>query len=112
MSDERMDPEPSQILPFGDYGPDRQKNPPLAQTFLEWADETVIIKVIQNTYDYIDHFIDKSLPKEHVGYIIDRTGYQVFKEWVLRSVELGPEMKVAENLNFSGFQYEKDAFLK
>lgn len=82
-----------------------KKNPRLAQTFLEGADETLIIKVIENTYLYIDRFIDKSLPKEHLGYIVDRTGYQVFKDWALRSVELGPGVKVAEKLDFSGYQY-------
>ena len=31
---------------------------------------------------------------------------------VLRDIEMGSVVKVAENLNFNGYQYEKDAFMK
>ena len=89
-----------------------KKNPRMAQTFLEWANEDLIIQVIRNVYPYIDQFIDQSLPKEHVGYIVDRTGYQTFREWVLRDVTLNPGVKVAQNMNFNGYQYEKDVFMK
>nr|WP_204400120.1 sulfite reductase subunit C [Alkaliphilus hydrothermalis] len=88
-----------------------KKNPRLAMPFLEWVDEDTIIKVIVNTYEYIDQFIDRTLPKEHIGYIVDRTGYQVFKEYALKGVELGPKVKVSEYINFGGYKYEKDAFM-
>ncbi|SHJ69072.1 sulfite reductase subunit C [Tepidibacter formicigenes] len=88
-----------------------KKNPRLAQPFLEWVDEDTIVKVIKNTYDYIDKFIDRSLPKEHVGYIVDRTGYNIFKEYALKGVKLGPKAKVAEYIDFRGYKYEKDAFM-
>ncbi|MCX7920898.1 MAG: sulfite reductase subunit C [Clostridia bacterium] len=89
-----------------------KKNPRLAQPFLEWVDEETIIKVIKNTYEYIDKYIDRSLPKEHVGYIVDRTGYQVFKEYALKGVVLGPKARVAEHINFGGYLYERDGFMK
>ncbi|RKD32954.1 sulfite reductase subunit C [Thermohalobacter berrensis] len=89
-----------------------KKNPRLAKPFLEWVDEDTIIKVIKNTYEYIDKYIDRSLPKEHVGYIVDRTGFNVFKEYALKDVELGPKAKVAEYIDFRGYKYEKDAFMK
>ncbi|KRQ86753.1 Anaerobic sulfite reductase subunit C [Caloramator mitchellensis] len=75
-----------------------KKNPRIAQDFIKWIDEESIIKIIKNMYLYIDEFIDRDAPggKEHVGYIVDRTGYQVFKEWVLRDVKLNPEAEVAE----------------
>lgn len=85
-----------------------KKNPRIAKTFLEWVDEETIIKVIKNTYDYIDKYIDKSLPKEHVGYIVDRTGYNVFKEEVLKGVTLGPKAKVADYIDFGGYMYERN----
>ncbi|HEY3424257.1 MAG TPA: sulfite reductase subunit C, partial [Negativicutes bacterium] len=46
--------------------------------------------------------IDRDAPggKEHVGYIVDRTGYQLFKEWVLKDVLLNPEAQVAESINW------------
>lgn len=76
-----------------------KKNPRLAEDFIKWADEDSIIKIILNTYDYVDKFIDKNAPngKEHVGYIVDRTGFHVFKEYALRGVKL-PE--IAEVKNF------------
>lgn len=87
-----------------------KKNPRLAATFLEWVDKETIIKVIKNLYIYIDKFIDKDSPdgKEHVGYIVDRTGYQVFKEYVLKDITLPPQAKVADKLEFSGYYYEKN----
>lgn len=91
-----------------------KRNPRLAANFLEWVDKDSIIKILKNLYIYIDTFIDKSNPdgKEHVGYIVDRTGYEVFKEYVLKDVQLPPHAKVAERLEFSGYYYEKDTLMK
>ncbi|MFZ5988165.1 MAG: sulfite reductase subunit C [Bacillota bacterium] len=91
-----------------------KKNPRLAQTFLEWVDEETILKILKNTYEYIDKFIDKNDPsgKEHVGYIFDRTGYQVFREYVLKDVNLGPMAKVADHIGFSGYSYSRNSLMK
>ena len=91
-----------------------KKNPRLAAPFLEWVTEDNILKIISNLYTYIDAYIDKSNPdgKEHVGYIVDRTGYPVFREHVLRGVVLPPEAKIAERLEFSGYYYEKNDLMK
>jgi anaerobic sulfite reductase subunit C len=74
-----------------------RKNPRIAQPFIKWIDEASIIGIIKNTYAYVHHYIDKDAPggKEHVGYIVDRTGYQVFKTWVLKDVNLNREAQVA-----------------
>ncbi len=58
-----------------------KKNPRLAEDFIKWVDEDSIVKIIVNTYDYIHEYIDKDAPggKEHIGYIVDRTGYQELK---------------------------------
>jgi anaerobic sulfite reductase subunit C len=79
-----------------------KKDPRIAQPFIRWVDEASIIKILKNTYAYIDRFIDRDAPggKEHIGYIVDRTGYPVFKEWVLRDVALNPEAEVAEYINW------------
>lgn len=76
--------------------------------FLEWAEREVVLKICENLYTYIDQHIDRSLPKEHVGYIVDRTGYNVFKEEVLKDVNLGPKTKVAKFLDFAGYTYDKN----
>ncbi|MBC2581381.1 sulfite reductase subunit C [Clostridium sp. DJ247] len=79
-----------------------KKNPRLAQDFITWIDEDSIIKIILNTYDYIEEYIDKEAPlgKEHIGYIVDRTGYQEFKKWALKDVKLGPKAEVKDYINW------------
>ncbi len=79
-----------------------KKNPRLSQNFIKWIDEESIIKIILNTYDYIEDYIDENAPggKEHIGYIVDRTGYQKFKEYALKDVKLGPKAQVKQNINW------------
>lgn len=92
------------IIIFGRTG---KKNPRLASTFLEWVDRETVLKVTKNLYAYVDRFIDKENPdgKEHVGYIFDRTGYEVFKEFVLKDVKLPEGAKVADHIDFHGYRY-------
>ncbi|MGH4124578.1 MAG: sulfite reductase subunit C [Clostridium sp.] len=79
-----------------------KKNPRLAQDFITWVDEESIIKIIKNTYSYIEEYMDGDAPggKEHIGYIVDRTGYQVFKQWVLKDVTLGEKAEVKKHINW------------
>lgn len=84
-----------------------KRNPRLGEDFLVWVDEDTIIKVILNTYKFVEKYIDRSAPggKEHVGYIIDRVGFTEFKKWALDGVELLPETIVNENVYWSGIHY-------
>lgn len=84
-----------------------KRNPRLGEDFLVWVDEDTIIKVILNTYKFVEKYIDRSAPggKEHVGYIIDRVGFTEFKKWALDGVELLPETIVKENVYWSGIHY-------
>ena len=86
-----------------------KKNPRIAKPFLEWVTEDTLLKVIANMYDYIERHIDRSLPKEHVGYIVDRTGLPVFAQEVLSIVELGEKARVAKFIGFGG--YDNDRFV-
>ena len=58
-----------------------KKNPRLGEDFIKWVDADSIVKIILNTYQYVAHYIDKDAPggKEHIGYIVDRTGFEEFK---------------------------------
>lgn len=82
-----------------------KKNPRLAEDWIIWCDEDSIIKIIKNTYEYVDKFIDRSLPKEHIGYIVDRTGFFEFKKWVLKDVVLPEFAEVKENVYWGGIKY-------
>jgi anaerobic sulfite reductase subunit C len=72
-----------------------RKNPRIAMPFLKWADKEVVIQIVKNTYPFVDKYIDRSLVKEHVGYIVDRVGYQKFKEFVLDGIELNDKIEIA-----------------
>lgn len=82
-----------------------KKNPRLAEDFAIWADEDSVLKIILNTYDYVEEYIDRSLPKEHIGYIVDRTGFMEFKKWALKDVDLPELAQVANNIYWSGIRY-------
>lgn len=84
-----------------------KKNPRLGEDFIKWADEESILKIITNTYDYVREYIDLSAPggKEHIGYIVDRTGFEEFKKWALRDVKLPEIAEVSERIYWGGVKY-------
>lgn len=89
-----------------------KKNPRIALPFIKWGTEDMMVEIIKNTYDFVDRYIDRSLAKEHIGYIVDRVGFQVFKEEVLNGIEINEEAEIAENIQFGGYFYKGDANLK
>ncbi len=84
-----------------------KKNPRLAEDFIVWVDEESIVKIILNTYKYVEEYIDKNAPggKEHIGYIVDRTGFMEFKKWALEGVTLSDKAVVKNNIYWSGIRY-------
>jgi len=82
-----------------------KRNPRLAEDWIIWADKESIIKIIKNTYDYVGEYIDRSLGKEHIGYIVDRTGFMEFKKWVLKGVRLPELAEMKSNVYWSGIKY-------
>lgn len=85
------------------FGRSGKRNPRLGEDFIKWADEESIIKIILNTYDYVEHYIDRTAPggKEHIGYIVDRTGFEEYKKWALKDVTLPDIAKVYTPLYWS-----------
>ena len=67
-----------------------KKNPRLAEDFIKWVDEDSILKIVKNAYAYVERYIDTNAPdgKEHVGYIVDRTGFEEFYKWIMEGVTL------------------------
>ena len=86
-----------------------KKNPRLAEDFIKWCDEESIMKIVKNGYAYIEEYIDPNAVehKEHIGYIVDRTGFEEFKKWILEGVELGPKAEVAPTLYWGGKHYDR-----
>lgn len=82
-----------------------KKNPRLANTFIEGASEEVVLALCKNVYFYIQRNIDSKLPKEHLGYIIDRTGFETFAQEVTERINMNSEAKVVK-LNNPGYFYK------
>lgn len=84
-----------------------KKNPRLGEDFIKWVDEDSIIKIILNTYEYVKKYIDLGAPggKEHIGYIVDRTGFEEFKRWALKGVTLPKMAEVSTPIYWKGITY-------
>ena len=84
-----------------------RKNPRLGQDFIKWADEESIKKIILNTYAYVKEYIDPNAPggKEHIGYIVDRTGFEEYLRWAMKDVVLPEKAEVISPMYWNGIKY-------
>ena len=84
-----------------------KKNPRMGVDFIKWADEESIRKIILNTYEYVKEYIDLSAPggKEHIGYIVDRTGFDEYRKWALKDVKLPEIAEVTHTMYWGGPHY-------
>ncbi len=91
-----------------------KKNPRLAEDFIKWADEESIMKIVENAYAYVEEYIDKNAleGKEHIGYIVDRTGFDEFFRWIMKDVELPEKAEVAKRVYWGGKHYDRSNNLK
>lgn len=89
------------------FGRTGKKNPRLGEDFIKWADEDSIVKIICNTYDYVKEHIDRSAPggKEHIGYIVDRTGFEEFRKTALKEVHLPEGAEICPHVYWNGIHY-------
>lgn len=89
------------------FGRTGKVNPRLGEDFIKWVDEESIIKIIKNTYDYVERYISPDAPgrKEHIGYIVDRTGFEEYKKWALKDVVLPEEAIVYDPIYWKGPKY-------
>jgi anaerobic sulfite reductase subunit C len=89
-----------------------KRNPRIARTFIKWGDKESLIRIIQNTYGFVNRHLDRSQDKEHIGYIVDRVGYPTFKKEVLQDVKLNDQALVAEHIDWGGYYYKSETNLK
>ncbi len=82
-----------------------KRNPRLANTFMQDASEEVVLALCRTVYSFIGYNIDKRLPKEHLGYIIDRVGFEVFVRDVVTGIAMNPEVRVVRPENH-GYTYK------
>ena len=84
-----------------------KKNPRLGENFIKWVDADSIVKIILNTYDYVREYIDPEAPggKEHIGYIVDRTGFEEYLRWAMKDVALTDRAEVTSPMYWDGIRY-------
>ena len=87
-----------------------KKNSRLAEDFIRWADEESIMKIVKNAYAYVEEYIDPEAyeGKEHIGYIVDRTGFDEFYKWIMEGVELPEKAEVNRRIYWGGPRYDRD----
>lgn len=85
-----------------------KRNPRLGEDFLIWTDEAAIVKIILNTYRFVREYISPDAPggKEHIGYIIDRVGFDEYKKWALEGVEAGSKTIVKDRIYWNGIHFD------
>lgn len=98
---------PAARSPATTIGRSGKKNPRLGEDFIKWADADSIVKIITNTYDYVKTYIDPNAPegKEHIGYIVDRTGFEEYKRWALKDVHLPAIAEINDTIYWKGVHY-------
>ena len=91
-----------------------KQNPRMAEDWLRWVDEESILKIVKNTYAYIEEYINPNVPegKEHIDYIVDRTGFDEFVKWALKDVELPEKCQQAQRVYWGGKRYDRDNELR
>ena len=85
-----------------------KKNHRMGVDFLKWADEESILKIIKNTYEYLDAYQDRGAVenKEHIGYIVDRTGFEEFLKFIMKDVHLNPKAEINGRPYWGGKHYD------
>ena len=63
----------------------------------------------RKTYKFVEAHISPDAParKEHIGYIVDRVGFEEYKKWALEGVELMPETVMKKCVYWDGIHFDR-----
>ncbi|PRX28964.1 anaerobic sulfite reductase subunit C [Orenia metallireducens] len=86
--------------------------PRMGKMFLNWVTEDVIMGIIGNWQDFSAEILEHKPIYLHGGHLIDRAGYDRFKEMILEGVELNPESEVAERIYWAETEYRANIHVK
>ena len=89
-----------------------KQTPRMGKTFLSFVTEDVIVAVIGNWKKFSAWALDYKPEYLHGGHLIDRAGYEVFREKILEGVQLNPEALVAEHLYWTETEYRGQIHMK
>ena len=104
--------QPEQLYQVRLGGRTSKKTPRVGKVFLNWVTEDVIQAVIRNIFEFEREMLDGTPVYLHMGHLIDRAGYNNFKQRVLRGVTLNPGAQVAERMHWHEDTYVGNVHLK
>lgn len=86
--------------------------PRMGKTFVNWATEEDVIAILSNWQKFSAWTLDNKPMYLHGGHLIDRAGYQKFKELMLDGVTLNPKATVAERIYWAETEYKAQINVK
>ena len=86
--------------------------PRMGKIFLNWITEDVILGVIGNWQKFSSNVLHHRPEYLHGGHLIDRAGFQKFKELILDGVTLNPEALVAQRIQWAETEYRANINVK
>ncbi|MDO4534425.1 MAG: sulfite reductase subunit C [Clostridium perfringens] len=89
-----------------------KKDPRLGKIFLDYVDEETLLAVFGNWETFSRAVLGDTPLYLHGGHLMDRAGYKMFKEIMLKGVTLNKEAKVAKTLNWNPQEYKANINLK
>ena len=84
----------------------------IRKIFLEYVDEEALLAMFNNWKIFSRKVLGDTPIYLHGGHLMDRAGYKMFKELMLKDVPLNKEAKVAERLNWAPQEYKANINVK
>ena len=85
-----------------------KQNPKMAGTFIDNASEDVVLAICRNVYPFMKKHHTPDSPRGLLGHVLDKVGYEEFKQDLLAGVALNPEAIAADSLDNRGYFYKKN----
>ncbi|KNF07661.1 anaerobic sulfite reductase subunit C [Gottschalkia purinilytica] len=89
-----------------------KKTPRAGKTFLNWVTEEHLHQIVKNIFKFSDYMLEGKPVYLHFGHLIDKAGYNKFKDFVLDGIELNQEALVADRIYWYEDETTADIHLK
>ena len=86
--------------------------PRMGKMFANWLTEDTLLAIVRNWPKFSSWVLGGKPVYIHGGHLIDRAGYEKFKEMILDGVELNPEAYIAESIHWAETEYRSNIHVK
>ena len=86
--------------------------PRMGKMFANWLTEDSVLAIMSNWPKFSEWVLGGKPVYLHGGHLIDRAGYQKFKDFMLDGVTLNPEAYLAETINWAETEYRSNIHVK